>query len=274
LPNRAEAGENAGAPPAIDTSVAHSARVHDYWLGGTDHYPADRAAGDAVRAAYPGIVASVRANRAFLARAVRYLAGEAGIRQFLDVGTGIPKANNTHEVAQSVAPDCRVVYVDYDPVVLAHARDLLASSPGGATDYIDADVRTDVDRILAEASRTLDFTRPVGVMLIALLHLIADADDPYGIVGSLVAAVPPGSYLALSQVASDVETEQVAEARRQFNQRSPQQQRHRSRDEVARFFAGLDLVPPGIVLVQQWRPGSDEEAAARSTMWCGLARKP
>ncbi len=263
-----------GTPTAIDTSVAHSARVHDYWLGGTHHYPADRAAGDAVMAAYPGIVASVRANRAFLARAVRYLAGDAGIRQFLDVGTGIPAANNTHEVAQSIAPDCRVVYVDYDPVVLAHARALLASSAEGATDYVDADVRTGVDRILTRAAQTLDFSRPVAVMLIALMHLIVDADDPYGIVSSLLAAVPPGSYLALSQVASDVETEQVADARKQFNQRSHQQQRHRSRAEVARFFAGLDPVPPGVVLVQQWRPGSDEEASAHSTMWCGLARKP
>jgi hypothetical protein len=225
-------------------------------------------------AAYPGIVASVRANRAFLARAVRYLAAEVGIRQFLDVGTGIPKANNTHQVAQLVAPDCRVVYVDYDPVVLAHARALLASSPEGATDYIDADVRTDVGRVLVQASRTLDFTRPVAVMLIALMHFIVDADDPYGIVGSLLATLPSGSYLALSQVASDVETEQVAEARRQFNQRSHQQQRHRSRGEVARFFAGLDLVLPGVVLVQRWRPSSEEEAAAQPTMWCGLARKP
>ncbi len=261
-------------PPVIDTSVAHSARVHNYWLGGKDNYAADRAAGDAVVAAYPGIVASVRANRAFLARAVRYLAGDAGVRQFLDVGTGIPAANNTHEVARAVAPDCRVVYVDYDPVVLAHARELLASGPQGATDYIDADVRTDVPVILAEAARALDFSKPVAVMLIALMHLITDGHDPYGIVESLMASVSPGSYLALSQVASDVQTEQVARARDRFNRMSYEQQRHRSRDEVARFFAGLDLVPPGVVLVQQWRPGSAAEAAAKSAMWCGVARKP
>ncbi len=260
--------------PGIDTSVAHSARVHDYWLGGTDNYAADRAAGDAVMAAYPGIVASVRANRAFLARAVRYLAGEAGIRQFLDVGTGIPAANNTHEVAQSVAPDCRVVYVDYDPVVLAHARALLVGSAEGVTDYIDADVRTDVPGILERAGRTLDFGKPVAVMLIALMHLIRDEHDPYGIAASLLSAVPSGSYLALSQVASDVEAEQVATARERFNRMSHEQQQHRSHDEVARFFAGLDLLPPGVVLVQQWRPASDLEAAAKSTMWCGVARKP
>lgn len=274
MSDHAGASEHPGRPAVVDTSVAHSARVHDYWLGGMNHYPADRAAGDAVMTAYPGIVASVRANRAFLARAVRYLAGEAGIRQFFDIGTGIPTANNTHEVAQLVAPDCRVVYVDYDPVVLAHARPLLTSSPQGATDYIDADARTEVGRIVTQAARTLDFAQPVAVMMIALMHLIVDADDPYGIVSSLLAAVPAGSYLALSQVASDVAAEQVAEARRQFNQRSHQQQRHRTRDEVARFFASLDLVPPGVVLVQQWRPGNEAEAAAHSTMWCGVARKP
>jgi hypothetical protein len=185
-------------PDAFDASVAHSARVHDYWLGGKDNYAADRAAGDAVMAAYPGIVMSVRANRAFLARAVRFPAAEAGIRQFLDVGTGIPTASNTHEVAQAIAPDCRVVYVDYDPVVLAHARALLTSSPEGATDYIDADLRKP-GAILAEAARTLDFTRPVAVMLIAVMHLVVDEDDPYGIVRTLLAGVPSGSYLALSQ---------------------------------------------------------------------------
>jgi S-adenosyl methyltransferase len=271
MSDRAEPG---GQPlPTIDTSVAHSARVHDYWLGGTNNYLADRAAGDAVKAAYPGIVASVRANRAFLARAVRYLTGEAGIRQFLDIGTGIPAANNTHEVAQSVAPDCRVVYADYDPVVLAHARALLTSSADGATDYIDADVRTDVAGILDRAARTLDFSKPVAVMLIALMHLISDEHDPYGIVRSLMSAVPSGSYLALSQVASDVQAEQVFEARERFNRMSYEQQQHRSHEEVARFFAGLTLLPPGVVLVQQWRPATGVEAAAMSTMWCGVARK-
>ncbi len=195
----------------IDTTVAHSARVHDYWLGGKDNFAADREAGDAVMEAYPGIVMSVRANRAFLARAVRFLAAEAGIRQFLDIGTGIPTANNTHEVAQSAASDCRVVYVDYDPVVLTHARALLTSSTPGAIDYIDADLR-DPQTILGHAAHTLDFSRPVAVMLIAIMHLIVDEDDPYGLVGQLLDAVPSGSYLALSQVASDIQAEQMAEA--------------------------------------------------------------
>jgi hypothetical protein len=266
--------EGEGGPrAAFDTTVAHSARVHDYWLGGKDHFAADRAAGDAVIAAYPGIVMSVRANRAFLARAVRFLAAEAGIRQFLDIGTGIPTANNTHEVAQSVAPGCRVVYVDYDPVVLAHARALLVGSAEGATDYIDADLR-DPRAILSRAAQTLDFSRPVAVMLIAIMHLIGDEADPYGIVGQLMAAVPAGSYLALSQVASDIEPEQMAEAARRYNRLAHETQRHRDHAEVTRFFDGLDLVEPGLVPVQQWRPGSEMEAKARSAMWGGVARKP
>ncbi len=258
--------------PRIDASVAHSARVHDYWLGGKDNFAADRAAGDAVMAAYPGIVQSVRANRAFLARAVRFLAAEAGVTQFLDIGTGIPAANNTHEVAQAVTPAARVVYVDYDPVVLQHARVLLTSALPGTIDYIDADLRTP-DQILRAAARTLDFTRPVAIMLIAVMHLIVDDDDPYGIVGQLTAALAPGSYLALSQVAADIETEQVAEARRRYNRLARETQRHRTRPEVTRFFDGLELVAPGVVPVQQWRPDSDLTATAKSTMWCGVARR-
>jgi S-adenosyl methyltransferase len=262
----------AGDRLALDTSVAHSARVHDYWLGGKNNFAADRAAGDAVMEAYPGIVMSVRANRAFLARVVRFLTAEAGIRQFLDIGTGIPASNNTHEVAQSVAPECRVVYVDHDPVVLAHARALVTSSPEGAADYIDADLR-DPSKILHEAGRTLDLHRPVAVMLIAIMHLIVDADDPYGIVGRLMAAVPAGSYLALSQVASDIESEQMAEAARRYNRLARETQRHRSHAEVARFFDGLDLVEPGLVPVQEWRPGPETGAGTRSAMWGGVGRK-
>jgi hypothetical protein len=261
-----------GTGRVIDTSVAHSARVHDYWLGGQDNFAADRAAGDAVMEAYPGIVMSVRANRAFLARVVRFLAAEAGIRQFLDIGTGIPAANNTHQVAQSFAPSCRVVYVDYDPVVLWHARSLLTSSPAGAVDYLDADLR-DPQAILERAARTLDFSRPVAVMLIAVMHLIVDEDDPYRIVAQLMDAVPAGSYLALSQVASDIEAERMAEAAKRYNRLARETQRHRNHAEVARFFDGLDLVEPGLVPVQQWRPASDLEAAARSAMWGGVGRK-
>ena len=257
---------------AIDTTVAHSARVHDYWLGGKDNFAADREAGDAVMEAYPGIVMSVRANRAFLARAVRFLAAEAGIRQFLDIGTGIPAANNTHEVAQSAASNCRVVYVDYDPVVLTHARALLTSSTPGAIDYIDADLR-DPQTILGHAARTLDFSRPVAVMLIAIMHLIVDEDDPYGLVGHLLDAVPGGSYLALSQVASDIQAEQMAEAAKRYNRLAHETQRHRSHAEVTRFFDGLELIEPGVVAVQEWRPGSEIEARTRSAMWGGAGRK-
>ena len=263
---------DSGGTHRIDTSVAHSARVHDYWLGGKDNFAADRAAGDAVMAAYPGIVASVRANRAFLARVVRFLAGEAGITQFLDIGTGIPAVDNTHEVAQSVAPGARVVYVDYDPVVLQHARVLLTSTVPGTVDYIDADLR-EPDKILRAAARTLDFDRPVAIMLIAVMHLITDADNPYEIVGRLKAAMAPGSYLALSQVASDIETEQVAEARRRYNSLARETQQHRTQAEVTRFFDGLDLLPPGVVPVPKWRPGSEFEASAKSTMWGGVARR-
>jgi hypothetical protein len=267
------AGNDAPARRTIDTSVAHSARVHDYWLGGKDNFAADRAAGDAVLTAYPGIVMSVRANRAFLARAVQFLAAEAGIRQFLDIGTGIPASNNTHEVAQSVAPGSRVVYVDYDPVVLLHARALLKGSEEGALDYIDADLR-DPQAILGQAAKTLDFSRPVAVMLIAIMHLIVDDDDPYGLVGQLMAAMPAGSYLALSQVASDIQAEQMAEAARRYNRLARETQRHRTRAEVARFFDGLDLVEPGLVPVQHWRPASESEAAnSHSAMWGGVARK-
>jgi S-adenosyl methyltransferase len=271
---REHTGDRAGdgEHPTFDTSVAHIARVYNYWLGGKDNYAADREAGDATIAAYPDLVASVRANRAFLARTVRYLANEAGIRQFLDIGTGIPTANNTHEVAQSVTPDCRVVYVDNDPIVLAHARALLTSTPQGATSYIDADLR-DTATILGQAAATLDFDKPVAVMLIAILHLIADDDDPYGIVTTLLDAVPAGSYLALSHVASDIAPEQQAEAARRYNQRAHDRQNHRDHAGVTRFFDGLALVDPGVVPVQKWRPNTAAEANSPSAMWGGVARK-
>jgi hypothetical protein len=252
--------------------VAHPARIYDYLLGGKDNYAVDRAAGDAAIESYPDAVSAVRANRAFLARAVRYLAAEAGIRQFLDIGTGIPSANNTHEVAQGAAPDCRVVYVDNDPIVLAHARALLTGSPEGATDYLDADLR-DTDRILAEAARTLDFSQPVAVVLMAILHLISDEDDPYGIIGKLTGAIPADSYLALSHIASDIDTQAVAEARERVGKLMPVKQTYRNRAEVTRFFDGMQLVPPGIVPVQEWQPGAAAEGATRSAAWGGVGRK-
>ncbi len=256
----------------FDTSVAHVARVYDYWLGGKDNFAVDRAAGEQAIAAYPDIVHSVRANRAFLARTVRYLAAEAGIRQFLDIGTGIPTANNTHEVAQSAAPGCRVVYVDNDPIVLAHARALLTSGPAGVTAYIDADLR-DIRKILAVASQTLDFSRPVAVVLMAIMHLVGDGDDPYGTVAKLIGAVPPGSYLAMSHIASDIEPEALGKAKERVSRLALVEQTYRTHAEVMQFFDGLEMVEPGLVRVQEWRPGSEIEAKSPAALWGGVGRK-
>jgi S-adenosyl methyltransferase len=261
------------APVELDTSVPHIARVYDYWLGGKDNFAVDREAGEQVIAAYPGILRDVRAQRAFLANAVAYLAGVAGIGQFLDIGTGIPTANNTHEVAQGIEPECRVVYVDNDPMVLAHARALLAGSTG-PTAYVDADLR-DTETVLAEAARVLDFREPVAVLLISVLHLIPDEDDPHAIVTRLMEAVPADSWLALSHPARDVHSQQVSEAASRFNQLAPEQATLRTRAEILRFFDGLELLEPGLVQVHRWRPGlaapgHHQEAAG----YCGLARKP
>jgi trans-aconitate methyltransferase len=261
------------ATDAFDTSVAHIARVYDYLLGGKDNFAADRLAGDAMLQAYPDLASSMRANREFLARAVGYLAREEGIGQFLDIGTGIPTANNTHEVAQSVAPECRVVYVDRDPVVLIHARALLTSSPEGVTDYIEADLRNP-EAILARAATVLDFSRPVALMLVAILHFVPDDERPHEIVTTLLEALPPGSFLALSHPGSDIDATEVAEAARRFNDRAADQATLRLRADVTRFFDGLDLVEPGVVPVQDWRPISDLQAASRSNVWAGVGRKP
>jgi len=185
----------------IDTTVPHSARIWKYWLGGKDNYPVDRQAGEQTIAVLPEIVDIARASRQFLARVVRYLAADAGIRQFLDVGTGLPTVNNTHEVAQRAAPESRVVYVDNDPLVLTHARALLTSSPEGATDYIEADAR-DVDTILRGAAATLDFSQPVAITMLGILPFVADDAEARGIVNGLLAAVPPGSYLAITHSTS------------------------------------------------------------------------
>ncbi len=261
-----------GGQRVVDTSVAHISRVYDYWLGGKDNFAADRVAGDRVIAAYPDIVRSARANRAFLARAVRYLVREAGVRQFLDIGTGIPAANNTHEVAQSAAPECCVVYVDNDPVVLSHAQALLASGPDGATAYVDADLR-DPGTILAEAGGLLDFSRPVAIMLVAILQHIGNKADPFGIVGRLMGAVPAGSYLALSHPARDIQAKAMAEIAESMNELVAEKVTFRSRAEVLRFFDGLELVKPGVVPVPRWRPISDTEAASPTVLWGGLGRK-
>jgi trans-aconitate methyltransferase len=251
-------GSAAGPATEIDTTVAHPARVYDYWLGGKDNFAADREAAERVLAVTPELRFRVRANRAFLARAVRFLAGEAGIRQFLDIGTGIPAADNTHQVAQTVAPDARIVYVDNDPIVLAHARALLASGPDGTTQYVHGDVRKPAS-ILEAATQTLDFSQPIALMLLGILHLVQDSEDPYRIVAELMAALPPGSYLAISHPASDTHPAQ-AEAQKRYNERVSTPQTLRTRDEVAPFFTGLDLVPPGLVYVHTWRPDPGDTA--------------
>jgi len=260
-------------PAEIDTSVAHPARVYDYWLGGKDNFAADREAAERVLAVTPGLRFRVQANRAFLARAVRFLATEAGIRQFLDIGTGIPTANNTHEVAQAAAPTSRIVYVDNDPIVLAHARALLTSTPEGATAYLEADLR-DPGPILAEAARTLDFEQPVALMLIGVLHLVQDSEDPYDLVARYLAALQPGSYLAISHPASDIHVAAQAEAQKRYNERVSTPQTLRNHAEVTRF-DGLQLVPPGVVYVHTWRadPG-DEPAPEVTSAHGGVARKP
>ena len=258
----------------FDTSRPHMARVYDFWLDGKDNYAADRAVAEQVAAAYPDVRAAVRAQRAFLARAVRFLVTEAGIRQFLDIGTGLPSANNTHQVAQRAAPQSRVVYVDNDPIVLAHARALPTSSPEGATAYIDADLRA-TDTILERAADVLDFGQPVAVMLLGILQGIPDEEKPDAIVARLMDAMPPSSYLAISQIASDVAAEEVAEGVQRYNEQVAAPVAARTHAEVSRFFAGLELVEPGIVQVHRWRPAAgDLGGGSDLAIYAGVARKP
>jgi hypothetical protein len=257
----------------FDTSVPHIARVYDYWLGGKDNFAADRELGEQTLEAYPNLVFSVQANRAFLARAVRFLTVEAGIRQFLDIGTGIPTANNTHEVAQGAAPDSRIVYVDNDPIVLSHARALLKSTPQGECAYLDADLR-DPEAILAAAARTLDFSKPVAVMLIAVLHFIGDDAQAEAIVSRLMDACGPGSFVVISHVGGDIDAEQQTEMVRRLNESVAEKATMRDRAGVTRLFGGCELVEPGVVRVAGWRPDSDLEAASPTGLWGGVARKP
>ncbi|MGH3205905.1 MAG: SAM-dependent methyltransferase [Streptosporangiaceae bacterium] len=260
-------------PLASYASIAHVARVYDYLLGGKDNFAADREAAEQAIRINPDIVSTARANRAFLIRATSYLVAQAGIRQFLDIGTGMPTNNNIHEVAQSIAPESRIVYVDHDPIVLTHARAMLTSAPEGATDYIEADLR-EPGKILAEAARTLDFRRPVAIMLIAVLHLIVDQDDPYDLVSRLVNAVVPGSYVVISHAASDIDTGAMISMASRLNELMAQQSMPRTHREVAYFFAGVDLVEPGLVRVPEWRPSSVSDSAARAQMWGAVGRKP
>ncbi len=258
--------------PPLDVSVAHPARIYDCWLGGKDNFAADRKAAEAGIRAFPETVLSVRANRAFLARTVSYLAAEAGIRQFLDIGTGLPSADNTHEVAQAIAPECRVAYVDNDPVVLRHAHALLTGSRAGTTGYIDADLR-DPGRILRDAASWLDLTQPVAVLLFGILHFIHDDEGPYQIVDVLMSAVPAGSYLAVSHLAGDLYPERMRAFTEAVNEYSSVPALLRDRAEVSGFFHGLDLVEPGIVQISKWRPRTREESTAPAALWGGVGRK-
>jgi S-adenosyl methyltransferase len=267
---------DSGQPPESghDPSVAHSARVWNYWLGGKDNYKIDRVVGAEVAEAFPGIVDIARQVRQFLFRAIRYLVVEAGVRQFLDVGTGLPTANNTHEIAQGLLPQARIVYVDNDPLVLVHARALLTSHPEGATDYVDADVR-DPDTILREAARTLDFTQPTGLMMLGILGHIPDSDHPHEIVSRLLGGLPSGSYLALSD---DTDTDAANnEASRIYNDNTNSASRYylRSPEQIARFFDGLELVEPGVVSTSRWRPESSRWGEpVEVSHHAGVGRKP
>ncbi len=275
-----DAAAAAGPPAEIDTTVSHSARIWNYWLGGKDNYAADREAGDRVAAMLPSIVAQARADRAFLGRAIRYLAGEEGIRQFLDIGTGLPTADNTHQVAQRVAPQSRIVYVNNDPLVLAHARALLTSTPEGACDYVDGDLR-DPEMILAKAARTLDFGQPVALMLLGILHHIPDTDEAYLIVRRLVAGLAPGSFVAINHSTSAVHGAAMEEAVAHWNQVGTPSMTLRTPEQIARFFDGLDLLPPGVVSCSRWRPDPIPSASSPSAgqpaevdEFAGVAGKP
>jgi hypothetical protein len=256
----------------LNTSIPQTARIWNYWLGGKDNFPVDRQVGDQILGAFPEIVENARASRAFLARAVRYLAGDVGIRQFLDIGTGLPTANNTHQVAQAVAPECRIVYVDNDPIVLVHARALLTSTPEGKTAYIDADLR-DPDTIMKEAARTLDFSQPIAVMLMGILGHIAEDQEAQSIVKRLVGGVSSGSYLTMNDGTNT--SEEVVEAARIWNESANPTYHLRSPERIARFFDGLELVKPGVVSPPRWRPEpSPSGLPAEIDSACGVGRKP
>lgn len=269
--------EDAVAPAeltGLDPTVSHSARIWNYWLGGKDNYAVDRTAGDKVAAMLPIIVVQARADRAFLGRAIRYLAGAEGIRQFLDIGTGLPTADNTHEVAQRVAPESRIVYADNDPLVLVHARALLTSTPQGACDYVAGDLR-DPDKILADAARTLDLAQPVALMLLGILHHLPDLDEAYSIVRRLVAALAPGSFLAINHSTSEISGHAMEDAVRHWNQVGTPSMTLRTPEQIARFFDGLDLLPPGVVSCSRWRPAPAQlpGTPAEVDEFCGVARK-
>jgi len=266
--------QDVAAGLALDPTVPNPARIWNFWVGGKDHFEADRALAERFGQVVPKMPLIARLTRQFIADTVTKLAAD-GIRQFLDIGTGLPTADNTHEVAQRLAPDSRIVYVDNDPVVLAHARALLNSSPEGKTAYLDADLREPA-KILAQAAETLDFSQPVAVLLIAVLHFVQDSDDPYRVVTTLMDAVPPGSYLAIVHGASDVGSGDIPEAERRYNEQASAQFNARDREHVSRFFDGLELTGPGLVNLSRWSQGTAGDISAHADVagYCGLARKP
>src|SRR6266516_2391674 len=255
----------------FDASMPHSARIYSYWLGGKDHYPADRQAAEEVIRRRPQVVAGARANRAFLARVVRYLAAGCGVRQFLDIGTGLPAPHSTHQVAQAIAPGSRIVYADNDPLVLVHARALLTSAPQGSCDYVEADLR-DTAAVLAGAAQTLDFTRPVAVLLLAVLHFLAGADDPAAIVAALARRLAPGSFVVISHLTTDFAPGPVAAGVEAYNALVPTALVPRSHAQVSSLFGGLPLVPPGVVAVTEWRPAIVSPLPHAADLYAGVAR--
>ncbi|MET0423232.1 MAG: SAM-dependent methyltransferase [Actinoplanes sp.] len=259
----------------FDSGVAHPARRYNYWLGGKDNFAADRESGDLLAKSYPAARIAARANRAFLQRAVRYLAADAGLRQFLDIGTGLPTANNTHEVAQQVAPDARIVYVDNDPMVMVHARALLTSTPEGQTRYLEEDLRRP-EKILADAD-LLDLTRPVGLILVAVTHFLADQDEARQIVHTLVDALPSGSHLLMSCATTDFLTPELRANWDESLRTGRSDVYPRTRSQFEEFFTGLDLIDPGIVAVGEWRPDPDAEekpTPVEASIFGAVARKP
>jgi hypothetical protein len=257
----------------LDTSVPHPARVYDYWLGGKDNFAADRQVAEEILQVMPVMAQIARSCRLFLSAVVHHLVADLGVRQFLDIGTGLPTADNTHEVAQRAAPEARIVYVDNDPIVLAHSRALLRTGRRGRCAYIDADAR-DVGRVLAEAAGTLDFGQPIAVIMLGLLHYIPDVDSPYSLPGRYMGAFVPGSYLAVSHASSDIEQDGQPEAASSYNSQVSIPITLRSRGEFARFFDGLELVPPGIAPLGRWTPGATETGPATLPTYTALARKP
>jgi hypothetical protein len=257
----------------IDTTVPHSARIWNYWLGGKDNLPVDRAAGDQYMATFPGVVSFARLSRLFHIRAVRYLAGEAGVRQFLDVGAGFPTLDATHEVAQRAAPQSRIVYVDHDPMVLARARAMLTSTPEGAAVYIKADMR-EPGRILEQAAATLDFAQPVALLLMGCLGHIADDDEAQSIVRRLVDGLPSGSYLVITD-GLNVVPDDLARAQRNYDEGGSIPYVIRNPDQVSRFFVGVELLEPGLVPTPQWRPeAGPAEPLPEIQPFGGVGRKP